>query len=82
VPAAAYVWLGCCSAEVLPSPKSQVQAVTVPSLSVLVSAKSQVRWVQLTVKETVGASPGSAAVTDAETVSAAPSSSQTTRVTV
>jgi hypothetical protein len=68
--------------DVLPSPKSQDHATTEPSPSVLVSVKSQVRSVQLDVKEATGASLGAAGLTLPVTVSESPSSSFTVRVTV
>ena len=49
------MWLGFCTDEVLPSPKSHDQVLTVPSLSVEVSEKLQSRSVQAKVNDAVGA---------------------------
>jgi hypothetical protein len=48
------VWLGLCVVEVLPSPKFQLQPVTVPSESELASVKLHVRPEHDSVNEATG----------------------------
>ena len=55
VPSTPYVWLGCCWTDVSPSPKSQDQATTEPSPSVLVSVKAHAKESQFTENDAVGA---------------------------
>jgi hypothetical protein len=68
----------------LPSPKSQAQETTLPSLSVEVSVKLAARSEALVVNEAFGGLlvAGSVTVTDWLALSPAPSSSVTVSVTV
>ncbi len=71
MPASGYMWEGCRSVDLAPSPKLQVQAVTLSSASVLVSVKLQVRPLQLNVNEADGGEFVRRTVTEAVAVSVA-----------
>ena len=75
--------LGFCAVELAPSPKVQLQATIVPSLSLLPSVKLQVRSSQLLLNAAVGGVfPVPVTLTDWVTVSDSPWSSVTVSVTV